>query len=152
MERMSRINPQDIYLNPTANITTVDPVERITVTIEQTTGTRLVQLPTLLDISDTTMDRDSGDSEYQAPDDEPEEILRRLDRQVRDLIFFMEARLYWCECVQCEPEEDIEVLDGLESILQMELRLFQIVLSLREEIRRLQRSGISRVLSAQETL
>ena len=66
------------------------------------------------------MDRDSGDSENQAPDD--------------------------------EPEEDIEVLDGLESILQMELRLFQIVLSLREEIRRLQRSGISRVLSAQETL
>ena len=120
MERMRRINPQDIYLNPTANITTVDPVERITVTIEQTTGTRLVQLPTLLDISDTTMDRDSGDSENQAPDD--------------------------------EPEEDIEVLDGLESILQMELRLFLIVLSLREEIRRLQRAGISRVLSAQETL
>ena len=64
----------------------------------------------------------------------------------------MEARLYGCECVQCEPEEDIEVLDGLESILQIELRLFQIALSLREEIRRLQRAGISRVLSAQETL
>ena len=152
MERMNITNIQDISPNPTANTTTVDPVERITVTIEQTTGTRLVQLPTLLDISDTTMNRDSGDSEYQAHDDEPEEILRRLDRQVRDLMFFMEARLYWCECVQCEPEEDIEVLDGLESILQMELRLFQIVLSLREEIRRLQRAGISRVLSAQETL
>ena len=119
MERMSRINPQDIYLNPTANITTVDPVERITVTIEQTTGTRLVQLPTLLDISDTTMSRDSGDSEYQAHDDEPEEILRQLDRQVRDLLSIMGARLYGCEWVQCEPEEDLRLLlDGLENILQ----------------------------------
>ena len=153
MERMSIINPQDIYLNPTANTTTVDPVERITVTIEQTTGTRLVQLPTLLDISDTTMSRDSGDSEYQAHDDEPEEILRQLDRQVRDLLSIMEARLYGCEWVQCEPEEDLRLLlDGLENILQMELRLFQIVLSLKGEIRRLQRAGISRVLSAQETL
>ena len=153
MERMSRINPQDIYLNPTANTTTVDPVERITVTIEQTTGTRLVQLPTLLDISDTTMSRDSGDSEYQAHDDEPEEILRQLDRQVRDLLSIMEARLYGCEWVQCEPEEDLRLLlDGLENILQMELRLFQIVLSLKGEICKFQRAGISRVLSAQETL
>ena len=95
------------------------------------------------------MGGDSGDSEYQAHDDEPEEILRRLDRQVRDLLSFMEARLYGCEC---EPEEDIEVLDGLENILQMELGLFQIVLSLKGEIRRFQRAGISRVLSAQETL
>ena len=93
MERMNITDPQDISPNPTANTTTVDPVERITVTIEQTTGTQLVQLPTLLDISDTTMSRGSGDTEYQAHDDEPEEILRRLDRQVRDLMSFMEARL-----------------------------------------------------------
>ena len=164
MERMNITDPQDISPNPTANTTTaetrVDPAERNTVTAGQTTETeqcssattRIVQLPTTPDIADTTMGRDSGDSEYQTHDDEPEEILRRLDRQVRDLLSFMEARLYGCECVQCEPEEDIEVLDGLENILQMELRLVQIVLSLKGEIRRFQRAGISRVLSAQETL
>ena len=165
MERMNITDTQDISPNPTANTTTaetrVDPAERNTVTAGQTTETercssattRIVQLPTTPDTSDTTMGRDSGDSEYQAHDDEPEEILRQLDRQVRDLLSIMEARLYGCEWVQCEPEEDLRLLlDGLENILQKELRLFQIVLSLKGEIRRLQRAGISRVLSAQETL
>ena len=64
----------------------MDPVERITVTIEQTTGTRLVQLSTTSDISEAIMGRESRDSEHHARDDEPEEILRRLEQQVRDLL------------------------------------------------------------------
>ena len=162
MERMNITDPQDISSNPTASTTTLEtqvyPVERITVTVEQTTetercssaSTRLVQLSTTFDISDATMGRDSGDSEYQACDDEPEEILRQLDRQVRDLLSLMEAKLYGLG--QDEPEEDLNVIDGLENILHMELRLFQIVLSLKGEIRRLQRAGISRVLATQEAL
>ena len=159
-------NPQDISPNPTANTTTVDPVERITVTVEQTTetercssaSTRLVQLSTTFDISDAIKSRasrdsectDSRDSECHARDDEPEEILRRLEQQVRDLLSIMEAKLYWP--AQSRPEDDHNVIDGLENILHMELRLFQIVLSLKGEIRRLQRAGISGVLSAQDAL
>ena len=158
MERMNITYPQDISPNPTANTTTVDPVERITVTIEQTTGTercsststRLVQLSTPFDISDDTMSRDSRDSECHACDDEPEEILRRLEQQVRDLLSIMETKLYWP--AQSRPKDDHNVIDGLENILHMELRLFQIVLSLKGEIRRLQRAGISGVLSAQDAL
>ena len=79
MERMNTTDPQDISPNPTANTTTVDPVERITVTIEQTTGTErcsststwLVQLSTPFDISDDTMSGDSRDLECHARDDEP---------------------------------------------------------------------------------
>ena len=97
MERMNITDPQDISPNPTANTTTVDPVERITVTVEQTTepercssaSTRLVQLSTTFDISDAIKSRasrdsectDSRDSECHARDDEPEEILRRLEQQ-----------------------------------------------------------------------
>ena len=144
MERMNIPDPQDISSNPTASTTTVEtrvnPVERITVTVEQTTetercssaSTRLVQLSTTFDIPDATMGRDTGDSEYHACDDEPEEILRQLDRQVRDLLSLMEAKLYGS--AQCEPEEDLNVIDGLENILHMELRLFQIILSLKGEI------------------
>ena len=158
MERMNTTDPQDISPNPTANTTTVDPVERITVTIEQTTGTercsststRLVQLSTPFDISDDTMSGDSRDSECHAHDDEPEEILRRLEQQVRDLLFIMETKLYWP--AHSRPEDDHNVIDGLENILHMELRLFQIVLSLKGKIRRLQRARVSRVLSTQEAL
>ena len=96
------------------------------------------------------MGGDSGDSEYQAHDDEPEEILRRLEQQVRDLLFIMEAKLYWP--AHCGPDDDRNVIDGLENILIMERRLFQIVLSLKGEIRRSQRAGISRFLSSQEAL
>ena len=158
MERMNITNHQDIYPNPTANTTTVDPVKRITVTIEQTTrtercsstSTRLVQLSTPFDISDDTMSRDSRDSECHARDDEPEEILRRLEQQVRDLLSIMETKLYWP--AQSRPEDDHNVIDGLENILHMELRLFQIVLSLKGKISRLQRARVSRVLSTQEAL
>ena len=158
MERMNITDPQDISPNPTANTTTVDPVERITVTIEQTTetercssaSTRLVQLSTTFDISDAIMGRDSRDSECHARDDEPEEILRRLEQQVRDLLSIMEAKLYWP--AQGGPDDDYSVIDGLENILHMELRLFQIVLSLKGEISRFLRAGISRVLSTQEAL
>ena len=88
MERMNVPDPQDISSQPTSRTTTVEtrvnPVERITVTVEQTTetercssaSTRLVQLSTTSDISDATIGRDSRDSEYHARDDEPEEILR----------------------------------------------------------------------------
>ena len=65
-----------------------------------------------------------------ACDDEPEEILRRLEQQVRDLLSIMETKLYWP--AQSRPEDDHNVKDGLENILHMELRLFQIVLSLKE--------------------
>ena len=159
---MNITDPQDISPNPTANTTTVEtrvnPVERITVTVEQTTeteccssaSTRLVQLATTFDILDATMGRDSRDSECHAHDDEPEEILRRLEQQVRDLLSIMEAKLYWP--AQSRPEDDHNVIDGLENILHMELRLFQIVLSLKGEISRLRRAGISGVLSAQDAL
>ena len=85
-----------------------------------------------------------------ACDDEPEEILRRLEQQVRDLLSIMETKLYWP--AQSRPEDDHNVIDGLENILHMELRLFQIVLSLKGKIHRLQRARISRVMSAQEAL
>ena len=162
MERMNIPDPQDISSNPTASTTTVEtrvnPVERITVTVEQTTetercssaSTRLVQLSTTFDISDATMGRDSRDSECHARDDEPEEILRLLEQQVRDILSIMETKLYWP--AHSRPEDDHNVIEGLENILHMELRLFQIVLSLKGRIRRLQRAGISRVPSAQETL
>ena len=158
MERMNITDPQDISPNPTANTTTVDPVEKTTVTVEQTTetercssaSTRLAQLSTPFDISDDTMSRDSRDSECHARDVEPEEILRRLEQQVRDLLSLMEANLYWP--AQSRPEDDHKVIDGLENILYMELRLFQNVLSLKGEIHSLQRAGISGVLSAQDAL
>ena len=162
MERMNVPDPQNISSQPTSRTTTVEtrvnPVERITVTVEQTTetercssaSTRLVQLSTTSDISDATIGRDSRDSEYHARDDEPEEILRRLEQQVRDLLSIMEAKLYWP--AQRGPEDGYNVVDGLENILHMELRLFQIVLSLKGEIRRFQRAGISRALSGQEAL
>ena len=158
MERMNVTNPQDISLNPTANSTTVDPADRITVTVEQTTetercgstSTRLVQLSTPSDISDDTMSGYPRDSEYHARDDEPEEILRRLEQQVRDLLSIMETKLYWP--AQSRPKDDHNVIDGLENILHMELRLFQIVLTLKGKIRRLQRARVSRVLSTQEAL
>ena len=152
MERMNITNPQDISPNPTANSTTVDPVERITVTIEQITGTeqcsststRLVQLSTPFNISDDTMSGDSRDSECHARDDEPEEILRLLEQQVRDILSIMETKLYWP--AHSRPEDDHNVIEGLENILHMELRLFQIVLSLKGRIRRLQRARVSGVL------
>ena len=159
---MNITDPQDISPNPTANTTTVEtrvnPVERITVTVEQTTetelcssaSTRLVQLSTTFDVSDDTMSRDSRDSECHARDVEPEEILRQLEQQVRDLLSIMEAKLYWP--AQSRPEDDHNVIDGLENILHMELRLFQIVLSLKGKIRRLQRARVSRVLSTQGAL
>ena len=74
---MNITDTQDISPNPTANTTTVDPVERITVTVEQTTetercsstSTRLVQLSTPFNISDDTMSGDSRDSCSLKPTD-----------------------------------------------------------------------------------
>ena len=49
MERMNIPDPQDISSNPTASTTTVEtrvnPVERVTVTVEQTTETEQCSLP-----------------------------------------------------------------------------------------------------------
>ena len=50
------------------------------------------------------MVRDTEDSEYHSRNDKPEEILRQLEQQVRDLVFIMEAKLYWP--AQCGPEDD----------------------------------------------
>ena len=107
MEKMNIPDLQDTSSNPTASTTTleaqVNSVEKITATVEQTTetercssaSTRLVQLSTTFDIPGATMVRDTGDSEYHVRDDEPEGILRQLEQQVRDLLFIMEAKLYW---------------------------------------------------------
>ena len=89
-------------------------------------------------------------TECHARDDEPEEIITRLEQQVRDLLSIMETKLYWP--THSKPEDDHNIINGLENILHMELRLFQRVLSLKGEIRRLQRAQISGVLSAQDTL
>ena len=162
MDEMDAPDQQNTSSNPTASTTTLDirvnPVERIIGDVEQTietercgsTSTQLVQLPTHSDVPGVSMVRDIGDSEYHSRNDEPEEILRQLEQQVRDLLFIMEAKLYWP--AQCGPEDDQHVIDGLENILIMERRLFQIVLSLKGEIRRSQRAGISIFLSSQEAL
>ena len=162
IDEMNTPDQQNTSSNPTASTTTLDvrvnPVERITGAVEQTietercgsTSTQLVQLPTHSNIPGVSMVRNTGDSEYHSRNDEPEEILRRLEQQVRDLLFIMEAKLYWP--AHCGPDDDRNVIDGLENILIMKRRLFQIVLSLKGKIRRLQRARISRVMSAQEAL
>ena len=162
IDEMNAPDQQNTSSNPTASTTTLDvrvnPVEKITGAVEQTietercgsTSTQLVQLSTPFDIPGVSMVRDTGDSEYHSHNDEPEEILRRLEQQVRDLVFIMEAKLYWP--AQCGPEDDQNVIDGLENILIMERRLFQIVLPLKGEIRRSRRAEISRFLSSQEAL
>ena len=75
MERMNITDPQDKSPNPTASPTTLDirvnPVERITGTVEQTaeseqcssTSIQLVQLPTHTNIPGVPMVRNTGDSE-----------------------------------------------------------------------------------------
>ena len=162
IDEMNTPNQQNTSSNPMASATTLDvrvnPVEKIIGDVEQTietercgsTSTQLVQLPTYSNIPGVSMVRNSGDSEYHVRDDEPEEILRQLEQQVRDLLSIMETKLYWP--AHCEPEDDHNVIDGLGNILDMELRLFQIVMSLKGEICRFQRAEISRVLSAQEAL
>ena len=77
MERMNITDPQDISPNPTASTTTVEtranPVERITVTAEQTTETKRcgsslaqpVQLPPPPVTPVVSMVRDTGSLEDQ---------------------------------------------------------------------------------------
>ena len=151
-DRMNTTDQRNTSFSSTTNSTTleirVDPMERVIGIIEQTmdpercssTSIQLVQLPTHSNAPGVSMDRNN----------EPEEIFRRLEQQVRDLVFIMEAKLYWP--ASCGPEDDRNVIDGLENILIMERRLFQIVLSLKGEICRSQRAGISRFLSSQEAL
>ena len=76
--------------------------------------------------------------EYQYPNAEPEEILERLDQQVKDLLNIMEVKVSWPAVYG--PEDDVTLTEGLEIISVMKDKLSKIVLSLKEEINRAQRA------------
>ena len=76
--------------------------------------------------------------EYQYPNAEPEEILERLDQQVKDLLNIMEVKVSWPAVYG--PEDDVTLTEGLENISVMKDKLSKIVLSLKEEINRAQRA------------
>ena len=82
---------------------------------------------------------------YQFLNAEPEEILERMQYQLRFLIHIMEKKMNWPAA--CEPEDDQRMVEGLENIQVMEHKLYQIVLSLKGEIRRSHRTEISKLLS-----
>ena len=76
--------------------------------------------------------------EYQYPNAEPEEILERMDQQVKDLLNIMEVKVSWPAVYG--PEDDVTLTEGLENISVMKDKLSKIVLSLKEEINRAQRA------------
>ena len=76
--------------------------------------------------------------EYQYPDSEPEDILDRLDQQVKDLLKIMEVKMGWPAVHRYE--DDVILTEGLENISVMEDKLSKIVLSLKERIDRAQRT------------
>ena len=76
--------------------------------------------------------------EYQYPNAEPEEILERMDQQVKDLLNIMEVKVSWPAVYG--PEDDVTLTEGLEIISVMKDKLSKIVLSLKEEINRAQRA------------
>ena len=76
--------------------------------------------------------------EYQYRNSEPEDILGRLDQQVKDLLKIMEVKMGWP--VVYRYEDDVIITEGLENISVMEDKLSEIVLSLKERINRAQRT------------
>ena len=76
--------------------------------------------------------------EYQYIDAEPEEILQKLDQQIKDLLNIMEVEMSWP--VVYGHEDDVTLTEGLENISVMEDKLSKIVLSLKEKINRAQRA------------
>ena len=70
--------------------------------------------------------------EYQWRNSEPEDILDRLDQQVKDMLKIMKAKMGWPAIHRYE--DDIILAEGLENILVMEDKLSKIILSLREKI------------------
>ena len=76
--------------------------------------------------------------EYRYYDAEPEEILQRLDQQVKDLLNIMEVKMSWPAVYRYE--DDVILAEGLENISVMEDKLSKIVLSLKEKINRAQRT------------
>ena len=85
--------------------------------------------------------------EYQFPNAEPEEILKRLEQQVKDLLNIMEVKMSWPAVYG--PENDLTVSEGLENISVMGYKLSKIVLSLKGEINRAQRAR-ARILQVME--
>ena len=76
--------------------------------------------------------------EYQYHNSEPEDILDRLDQQVKDLLKIMEVKMGWPAVHRYE--DDVILTEGLENISVMEDKLSKIVLSLKERIDRAQRT------------
>ena len=96
-------------------------------------------------IDDLLGDNNSNsEEEWKAPgeqrleDAEPEEILERLEQQVKDLLNIMEVKMSWPAVYS--PENDLTVSEGLENISVMGFKLSKIVLSLKGEINRAQRA------------
>ena len=76
--------------------------------------------------------------EYQWHNSEPEDVLDRLDQQVKDLLKIMKVKMGWPAVHRYE--DDIILAEGLENILVMEDKLSKMVLSLKEKIDRAQRT------------
>ena len=70
--------------------------------------------------------------EYQWRNSEPEDVLDRLDQQVKDMLKIMKAKMGWPAIHRYE--DDIILAEGLENILVMEDKLSKIILSFREKI------------------
>ena len=70
--------------------------------------------------------------EYQWRNSEPEDVLDRLDQQVKDMLKIMKAKMGWPAIHRYE--DDIILAEGLENILVMEDKLSKIIQSFREKI------------------
>ena len=70
--------------------------------------------------------------EYQWRNSEPEDILDRLDQQVKDMLKIMKAKMGWPAIHRYE--DDIILAEGLENILVMEDKLSKSIQSFREKI------------------
>ena len=89
--------------------------------------------------------------EYRYHNSEPEDILERLDQQVKDLLKIMEVKMGWPAVYRYE--DDVILTEGLENISVMEDKLSKIILSLKERINRAQRTKarILQLVSEDET-
>ena len=72
--------------------------------------------------------------ECQFPNTTAEAILMRLQYQVKELLGIMETNMNWP--ASKGPRDDQLLVEGLENILVMKDRLYNIIMSLREEISR----------------
>lgn len=70
--------------------------------------------------------------EYQWRNSEPEDVLDRLDQQVKDMLKIMKAKMGWPAIHRYE--DDIILAEGLENILVMEDKLSKIIRSFREKL------------------